>query len=46
MTEAAISAESLELLRRHLHDRRFVTRGNPHGVSGADTVFHYRSEFR
>jgi hypothetical protein len=31
-------------LRQRLHDRRFVTAGNPHGVSGADTVFHYRVE--
>jgi hypothetical protein len=44
MTEVAISAESLELLRRRLHDRRFVTTGNPHGVSGADTLFHYRMD--
>ena len=29
-------------LRERLHDRRFVTARNPHGVSGADTVFHYR----
>lgn len=29
-------------LRARLHDRRFVTTGNPHGASGADTVFHYR----
>jgi hypothetical protein len=29
-------------LRERLHGRRFVTVGNPHGVSGADTVFHYR----
>ena len=29
-------------LRERLHDRRFVTVGNPHGVSGAETVFHYR----
>jgi len=31
-----------EQLRARLHDRRFVTAGNPHGVSGADTVFVYR----
>lgn len=31
-------------LHRRLHDRRFVPRANPHGVSGADTVFHYRVE--
>lgn len=29
-------------LRERLHDRRFVVADNPHGVSGADTVFHYR----
>jgi hypothetical protein len=29
-------------LYRRLHDRRFVVRDNPHGVSSADTVFHYR----
>jgi hypothetical protein len=31
-----------DYLRERLHDRKFVTTGNPHGVSGADTVFHYR----
>ena len=31
-----------DYLRERLHDRRFVTVGNPHGVIGADTVFHYR----
>lgn len=35
-----------EWLRERLHDRRFVTAGNPHGVSGADTVFHYRVDGR
>jgi hypothetical protein len=29
------------MLRHSLHDKRFVTTGNEHGVSGADTVFHY-----
>jgi hypothetical protein len=24
-----------------LHDKRFVTTGNEHGVSGVDTIFHY-----
>ncbi len=38
MTEASAD---LERVRARLHDRRFVTAGNPHGVSGADTVFHY-----
>lgn len=28
-------------LSREIHDCRFVTRGNPHGRSGADTVFEY-----
>ena len=31
-------------LRERLHDRRFAVASNPHGVSGADTVFHYRVE--
>jgi len=30
-----------DFLRERLHGRAFVTVGNPHGVSGADTVFHY-----
>ncbi|MDP1828098.1 MAG: hypothetical protein Q8L48_32785 [Archangium sp.] len=38
MTRAALPDEQL---RARLHDRRFVTAGNPHGVSGVDTVFHY-----
>lgn len=29
------------MLSREIHNRRFVTRGNPHGRSGADTVFEY-----
>ena len=32
----------LEMLRARLHDRRFAAVDNEHGVSGADTVFHYR----
>jgi hypothetical protein len=32
----------LESLYSRLHNRRFVVRDNPHGVSGRDTVFHYR----
>jgi hypothetical protein len=32
------------MLRHSLHDKRFVTTGNEHGVSGADTVFHYRMD--
>jgi len=32
------------MLRVSLHDRRFVASANDHGVSGADTVFHYRME--
>jgi hypothetical protein len=35
------SSPQYERLRSKLHDRRFVTTGHPHGVSGADTVFHY-----
>lgn len=27
-----------------LHDRRFTVAGNPQGLSGAGTVFHYRVE--
>jgi hypothetical protein len=34
-------ALATDWLHARLHDRRFVTAGNPHGVSGADTVFHY-----
>ena len=34
--------DPLALLRARLHDRQFVPAANPHGVSGADTVFHYR----
>jgi hypothetical protein len=34
--------DAAALLRERLHDRRFVVADNPHGVSGADTVFHYR----
>jgi hypothetical protein len=29
------------MLSHEIHNRRFVTRGNPHGRSGADTVFEY-----
>jgi hypothetical protein len=29
------------MLRVSIHDKRFVTTDNPHGVSGSDTVFHY-----
>ena len=29
------------MLRHAIHDKRFVTSGSPHGVSGADTVFHH-----
>ena len=29
------------MLRHSLHDKRFVATENEHGVSGADTVFHY-----
>jgi hypothetical protein len=29
------------MLRHSLHDKRFVTIGNEHGVSNAETVFHY-----
>jgi hypothetical protein len=36
------SPDDLARLRARLHDRRFVPRANPHGVSGADTVFHYQ----
>jgi hypothetical protein len=39
-----ITREALRALHVRLHDRRFVTAGNPHGVSGADTVFHYRMD--
>ena len=35
---------STDYLRELLHDRQFVTVDNPHGVSGADTIFHYRVE--
>jgi hypothetical protein len=44
MTETTISAESLELLRRRLHDRRFVTTegqllaGWSRGHAGADAA--------
>ena len=37
----AEALSDLARVRARLHDRRFVTAGNPHGVSGADTVFHY-----
>jgi hypothetical protein len=39
VTEPAIDTAAL---RARLHDRRFVVAENAHGVSGADTVFHYR----
>jgi hypothetical protein len=29
------------MLRHSLHDKRFVTTANEHGVSGPDTIFHY-----
>lgn len=29
------------MLRYSIHDKRFVATANEHGVSGADTVFHY-----
>ncbi|WP_434984730.1 hypothetical protein [Vreelandella zhaodongensis] len=29
------------MLSREIHNSRFITRGNPHGRSGADTVFEY-----
>jgi hypothetical protein len=41
---ASPSAAALAQLRARLHDRYFVPVANPHGVSGADTVFHYRME--
>jgi len=31
-------------LRVDIHDKRFTAVENRHGVSGADTVFHYRTE--
>ena len=34
----------LDGLRARLHGRRFVTTGNTHGVSGAETVFRYEME--
>jgi hypothetical protein len=39
MTVAIVPPEQL---RARLHDRRFVTAENPHGVSGADTIFAYQ----
>jgi hypothetical protein len=42
--QSGLSDAAVESLRARLHDRRFVTTGNPHGVSGADTVFHYRMD--
>lgn len=44
MTTPETTADALGRLRDRLHDRRFVADGNPHGVSGADTVFHYLVE--
>ena len=41
MSTSSLSDAAVESLYARLHDRRFVTTGNPHGVSGADTVFHY-----
>jgi hypothetical protein len=32
------------MLRYDLNDKRFVTTANEHGVSGADTIFHYFSD--
>jgi hypothetical protein len=29
------------MLRHSIHDKRFVTTANVHGVSGPDTIFHY-----
>jgi hypothetical protein len=46
MTQSSLSDAAVESLHARLHDRRFVTTGNPHGVSGADTVFHYRMDGR
>jgi hypothetical protein len=31
------------MLRVDINDKRFVAAENKHGVSGADTVFHYRT---
>lgn len=33
---------NLRFITDRLHDRRFITTGNDHGVSDARTVFHYR----
>jgi lactoylglutathione lyase len=32
------------MLHVSIHDKRFAPVANPHGVSGADTVFHYRTD--
>ncbi len=32
------------MLRHSIHDKRFVTTGNEHGVSGTETIFHYRMD--
>lgn len=34
----------LSQVSARLHDRRFTVAGNPQGLSGAGTVFHYRVE--
>ena len=34
----------MHTLRVSIHDKRFVTTGNPRRVSGTDTVFHYRTD--
>jgi hypothetical protein len=34
------------MLRHTIHDTRFVTTDNPHGLSSTDTVFHYLVEGR
>ena len=39
-----MSAAEAPTLRVSIHDKRFAPVANPHGLSGADTVFHYRTE--
>jgi hypothetical protein len=34
------------MLRHSIHDKRFVITANPHGLSTAETVFHYLVEGR
>jgi hypothetical protein len=42
--DAAFMESAFSQITERLHDRRFAVANNTQGLSGADTVFHYRVE--